>query len=348
MILDGETFEQAAAVDRILAAAEGRGGAGELKRELFASVIEATTHVCSTAQEAAERLRSLRAETHAVAASEGLLIAAAGTHPFSRPQDQPIANEPVYKDFARWAGPSARRQGVNGLHVHVGMPSADACFLALEGVLPWLPLLLALSANSPYLAGEETDLASTRAEVLAELPRSGAPPQFASYAEWEEFTETWIELGILRTYTAAWYDVRLHPKFGTLEVRMPDQPTNVELSVAFTALIQALCVSVLREPPRAHRPSERGAYQQNRWTALRFGPRARFVHPDGDRVTTVPELTAELLDFVGPAASELGTTALLAPLDPERCEGDRQLEIGRTRDLRAVVADVVERSVRSA
>ena len=160
-----------------------------------------------------------------LAEERGLRLAAAGSHPTSRPEDEEIADEARYAEFVDYAGVSARRQGVSGLHVHVGMPSAEACFHALEGVLPWLPVVLALSANSPYLAGQETGMQSNRAEVLAQLPRSGAPPAFASYEDWEAFVDAFARLGIGADYTRFWWDIRPHPTFGTLEVRMPDQPT---------------------------------------------------------------------------------------------------------------------------
>ena len=191
-----------------------------------------------------------------LAKERGLELAAAGTHPFSRPKDQEIVDEPRYTEFVDYAGISARRQGVSGLHVHVGMPSAEACFHALEATLPWLPVILAMSANSPFLAGEETGLASNRAEVLAQLPRSGALPAFRSYEEWEAFVDRFVRLGIAADYTRFWWDVRPHPKFGTLEVRMPDQPTSLAVTAAFTALVQALCVTVLEGEPPAVRPAD--------------------------------------------------------------------------------------------
>jgi carboxylate-amine ligase len=216
---------------------------------------------------------------------------------------------------------------------------------ALEGVLPWLPLVLALSANSPYLAGEETGLASKRAEVLAELPRAAAPPAFGSYAAWEGFVERFVRLGLADSYTRFWWDIRPHPTFGTLEIRAPDQPTSVELSAAFAALLQALCATVLDGPATA--PANRGDYAQNRWAAFRFGPRAELIHPDGQRLVPVEELAYELLALIEPAVRELGTVDLLRKLHPRRCEGDRQLEVGRAQGLKAVAVEVAERTVRS-
>src|SRR5205823_13054865 len=252
------------------------------------SMVELATGVCESAADAVAALTELRAGAAEAAGLDGLRIAAAGTHAFSLPTAQQVAPDPRYRQFVEYAGISARRQAVCGLHVHIGMPGAEECMRALEGVLPWLPLVLALSANSPYLAGEETGLASKRAEVLAELPRAAAPPVFPSYADWEAFVERFVRLGLADSYTRFWWDIRPHPRFGTLEIRAPDQPTSVELSCAFAALLQALCATVLEGP--APRPANRGDYAQNRWAALRFGPRAELVHPDGDRVLQVPEL----------------------------------------------------------
>jgi glutamate---cysteine ligase / carboxylate-amine ligase len=345
MILDAGTLALAPGVEALVAAAEGRPLPGVLKMELLASMVELATDVCAGPVEALAALRELRAAADEGAKGSGLRIAAAGTHPFSLPHAQDIAPDPRYREFVEYAGISARRQAVCGLHVHVGMPGPEECMRALEGVLPWLPLVLALSANSPFLAGEETGLASARAEVLALLPRAAAPPVFASYRDWEAFVERFVRLGLADGYTRFWWDIRPHPHFGTLEIRSPDQPTAVELTAAFAALLQALCVTVLDgEPPP---PANRGDYAQNRWAALRFGPRAELIHPSGERLVSVQELTYELLALVEPAVRELGTVELLRTLDPRTCEGDRQLEVGRDRGLEAVAADVSGRTVRS-
>jgi len=345
MILDAETLALTPGVEALVSWAEGRSLPGVLKMELLASMVELATGVCASAAEARESILALRAAAAEAARENGLAIAAAGTHAFSTPTAQQIAPDPRYREFVEYAGISARRQAVCGLHVHVGMPGADECMAALEGVLAWLPVVLALSANSPFLAGEETGLASSRAEVLAQLPRAGAPPAFGSYAEWEAFVERFVRLGLADGYTRFWWDIRPHPRFGTLEIRVPDQPTSVELTAAFVALLQALCATVLEGPPP--RPAERGDYAQNRWAALRFGPRAELIHPDGQRVLPAPELAHELLALVEPAIHDLGTVELMRALDPRRCEGDRQLEVARAVSLEAVCADVAERTVRS-
>jgi carboxylate-amine ligase len=340
MILDATTHAQVAGVDRILRGVEGMSLPGRLKTELFASVFETNTNVCSTVAEVDAALPVLRQAAARAAKREGLSIAASGTHPFARPEAQPIVKEERYVTFLGYGGISVRRQGVQGLHVHVGMPSADDCWRCLEAILPWLPVVLALSANSPWFAGELTGMASNRAPILAELPRGGAPAAFASYAEWEAWIERLVAIGVMEDYTRIWWDVRPHPALGTLEVRIPDQPTDVGLSSAFAALVQAMCAAALAGelPGRPLRVD----YVQNRWAAARFGPPASLIHPDGSSFPTATELAGELLERVRPAAARLGGADVLARLDPSRCEADEQLD---EPDPREVAAALVRRSV---
>lgn len=338
MILDAQTHALAPAVEELVEATGELHLAGTVKTELLASVAELTTDVCADVEEAVEQLAALRAAVTAAASERGLTIAAAGTHPFSTPERQAVVQEERYLRMLDYAGSTARRQGVSGLHVHVGMPDAETCYGTLEAVLPWLPLVLALSANSPYLSGDESGLMSARAEILALLPRSGAPPAFGSYAGWRAFVERLASAGLPPSpgYTSFWWDVRPHPHYGTLEIRIADQPTALERTQSVVDLLRRLCRWGAESAPRpAVDPARRGDYQQNRWAAARFGPRAELIHQDGDRLAPVPELAAELTELIGP----------LTGLDPKRCEGDRQLEVGRTQGLEAVCADLVARSV---
>jgi carboxylate-amine ligase len=237
-----------------------------LKAELFAAVVELNTSICSSVAAAVAELRELRAEAKRRAAEAGLVLAAAGTWPTAVSEEQPITEDEGYRRFVEYAGSSARRQYCSGLHVHVGMESPEACLARLEAVLPWLPLVLAISVNSPYVSARETGLASARAEILSLLPRSGAPPTFGSYGDWERFAERLVALGLADEYTRIWWDIRPHPRYGTLEIRMPDQPTALEATGAIAGLVHALVRAV--EPDG---PADRGAYAENRWAALRFG-----------------------------------------------------------------------------
>ena len=333
MILDAGTFDQVGEVDKIVGELQGRELPGVVKTELFASVCELATEPCADADEAGAALGALRQAAGEAAAAHGLVVAAAGSHPFADPEAQPVVQEPRYTDFVDYAGVSARRQGVQGLHVHVAMPGPDECYAVLEAILPWLPLVLALSANSPYLAGRATGMASNRALVLAELPRSGGPPAFGSYRGWEDWVERLVSIGVTADYTRIWWDVRPHPRLGTLEIRMPDQPTSLARSTAFVALVRELCRWALQGGPSEVNPADRGDYAQNRWAAARFGPRAELVHPEGERAVHVAELWAELRET-------LADVAALDALDAAGCEADLQLAL----DPRAAAADLVTRT----
>jgi carboxylate-amine ligase len=342
MLVDAASYDQVPAVDRVLE----RAGTVGLKTELFASIVESNTEPLERADEIEAALRSLRLAAGDAARAEGLAIAAAATHPFADPEHQAIVDEKRYTSFAGYGGVTVRRQGVQGLHVHVSMPTPEACWTCLELVLPWLPVVLALSANSPWFRGERTGMASNRAPVLAELPRAGAPPSFASYAEWEVWLARLARLGVAQDHTRLWWDVRPHPTFGTLELRIPDQPTDVGLSAAFAALLQALCATALAGglPERRGLLADRGRadYAQNRWAAARFGPRAELLHPDGRSTATAAELGAELLALVASAAQELGGAEHLERIDPATCEADLQL---RFETAQEAAADLVTRSL---
>jgi glutamate---cysteine ligase / carboxylate-amine ligase len=298
-----------------------------IKAELFASVVELNTDVCSSVADAVAELGELRRRAKDRAASAGLALAAAGTWPTAIPEEQAITKDESYERFVEYAGSSARRQYCSGMHVHVGVQSPEACMAALESVLRWLPVVLALSANSPYLAGRETGLSSVRAEILALLPRSAAPPVFGSYAEWEAFAERLVGLRLADSYTRIWWDVRPHPRFGTLEVRMSDQPTMLEATEALAGLVRALVSSAAKDGP-----TDRGAYAENRWAALRFGREASLIHPDGSRLASVAELVDEL-------AARLGNEVI----DPVRDldQAGEQLSHGRAEGMRALCERLV-------
>jgi glutamate---cysteine ligase / carboxylate-amine ligase len=231
MLLDQETLALAPGVERLLPA-EG------LKTELFSCLVETNTPVCETAFEARDELVRLRRFAAERAAREGLVVAATGSHPFSIPEEQPIVQEPRYLKMVDELGATAKGQLVCGLHVHVGMESFEACLRALDGVRPWLGDLLRLSANSPYLAGKETGALSSRLARLRRLPRGGPPPLLKTVADWEAAVAA---AGI--DYTRIWWDARPHPRLGTLEVRIADQPTSVDRAAALVALVQALCAA---------------------------------------------------------------------------------------------------------
>jgi carboxylate-amine ligase len=319
MLLDAATFAPVAAVDVFVRGAAERDLPGIFKTELHASVVELATGICVGVEDAVAALRELRAAADEIARANGLRVAAAGSHPTAPIESLPIVAEERYASLVRELGYVIRRQGVNGLHVHVGVASTEECYERLEAVLPWLPVVLALSANSPFVSGTATGMLSNRVAVLAELPRSGAPPAFGSYAAWETWVERFVDLGVMEDYTRVWWDIRPHPRLGTLEVRMPDQPTALERTALIARLVRALV-----ESAPAREPTNRGDYAQNRWSAAHGGMDAQLLHPDGDRRVVARDLARQVLGR--------------EPPDPEALQ---QLDVGPL----GAAADLVERTL---
>ena len=318
VVLDSRTLEQVGRGPELVAALEGRALPGRAKTELHASVIELNTDPCATAADVLGSLRVLRREAADAAAALGLAIAATGTHPSSVAVDQPIVPEERYVTMVAHHELSARRQNVQGLHVHLAMPSGEECWRVLEGMLPLLPAVLAVSANSPWFEGQLTGMASNRAPVLAELPRTAAPPPFGSFAGWAAWVDRMVRLGVIADYTRIWWDIRPHPLLGTLEVRMPDQPTSVERTAALAGLLQDLARTLLNGDAAS---ADRADYEYNRWAAARFGPTAELIAPDGERTVRAFELFGA---------------------EWERAEAELQV---RWSDPRDATADLVERSL---
>jgi carboxylate-amine ligase len=318
MILDADTLAPAPAVDVLLRGAAGLDLPGSLKTELHASVVELNTDVCGNVADAIAALRELRAAADGIARDNGLVVAAGGAHPAVPLESLPVVQEPRYLEMLEQIGYPARRQGVNGLHVHVGVESAEHCYERLEAVLSWLPVVLALSANSPFVDGVANGMLSNRAGVLAELPRGGAPPAFESYAAWEAWVERLVSIGVMADFTRIWWDIRPHPRLGTLEIRIADQPT----SLARTELIVRVLRDLVEHAPA--RVTPRGDYVQNRVAAASFGLDARLIHPDGGSVVGAREIARELLGA-----------------EPPEPEALAQLAAGAS-----VVADLVARTLR--
>jgi carboxylate-amine ligase len=280
-----------------------------VKYELFTSIVELATPVCASAEQVLEELRVLRRRV-----AERATLLASAMHPFARGADQEVVDTDHYRDVAARLGPALHDQLVCGLHVHVGLRSPDEALRAYENVVRFLPALLAVSANSPYAEGERTGLRSSRAPRLAFAP----PPAFDSYAGFLAFRES-PEAGRM------WFDARLSPAFGTLELRLADQQTDVRRSAALAALVQALVARAAEEP--VGEPFPREDYAELRARASR------------------EELPLdELAAYVEPAARSLGTWDEVRTLleAPQECE--RQLEIGERDGLAALAADLVARS----
>jgi carboxylate-amine ligase len=326
MLLDRETLGLAQAIEPVLRRA---GDGGLLKPELLQCQVEISTQPCRTASEALDELRALRRELVAEAASCGIRVAAAGTHPFSPIEEQRFTARHRYRELVAALRYAARRVAVFGMHVHVAVDGVDKGIQIVEALLPELPLLLALSASSPFLAGDETGLASTRIVLGQSMPRTGLPPAFESYAEYAGSLEQLRHAGALEDSTYVWWDARLHPTFGTIEVRIMDVQPSVEDAGAIAGLIQALVRHLGKGYDRGEgvRRANRFIVGENRWLAARYGLRAPLVS-DGESARSARELVLELVDRLAGDAEAVGAGWALervAAMAAEGSSAERQL-----------------------
>ncbi len=295
-LVDSETLEAAPVFEQVVPNPDGR-----LKPELFACIVETTTPVCRDADEVLTELQRLR-ERVSIAST----FVAAGTHPLARGAEQPILPLPRYTRMREELGDVIYTQLLCGLHVHVAMPDEKTCLRAYEGVVPWLPTLLALSANSPFAEGRATGLRSTRAERLLLMPTGGTPPPLPGWSAWEEATAG--------DDTRRHWDAWPRPDHGTLEVRVMDQQTDARRSAGFAAIVQALVAAVADEEPQVY---DRELYAQRRADAAR-------LPPDSDEVAALAEL-------VGPRRYAKHVFA-------GRPGAERQLELGPEAALRELAS----------
>ncbi len=344
MLLDPDTLALAAAIEPIIAGERERGPA---RRELMQCQAEVGTRPCRTVAELLEELVALRSTLGMDAAGEGVLVAAAGTHPFSRAEEQPITPAHRYRELVAALRYSARRTLCYGMHVHVAVGGADKALAIIEALLTDLPLLLALSTSSPFLDGDETGLSSTRLIVLQTMPRTGLPPVLESWREFEATLAGLRRAGAMADATYLWWDVRPQPRLGTVEVRIMDVQPRVADSAALAGVVQALVRHHGKRYDRGEgfAKANRLVVGENRWLAARHGLRARLV-TEGDEAVGARTLIADLLDRVADDAIALECEWALERVEAIAAAGtsaDRQLrQVRQGHSLDDVLRGLVE------
>jgi carboxylate-amine ligase len=353
MIVDSETLDLTNSIEGLLQDLAETDAEGEVKPELMESVCEIATTPCNSAAEAGGQLEVLRRTVRTVADGRGLAIGAAGTHPFAMWEDQRIVSRPRYRDLVAGLQFVARQELIFGIHVHVGIDDPDKAIHVVNGMRVHLPLLLALSANSPFWRANQTGLLSTRTPIFRAFPRVGIPPRYDDFEDWQRRIEFMVASKAISDYTYLWYDVRPHPNFGTVEVRVMDSQTRLEHTLALAALVQAM-VKELAEHFEAGLKLSRYPYEmldENKWLAARHGLDGELVDlPSRDRVRT-GELARRLVDRLRGHAEDLGSERELAGIEDllERGNGaSRQLVVFEANhDLREVVGEIVDKTVPS-
>ena len=348
MLLDPETWDLVQHIDSVLAAVEAGEHQGRLHAELMQSVLEVTTPVCRTAADVMQSLSQLRGYVADIAREQGCRFGSAGTHPFSLFERQRITARDRYRNLVDQLQYIARRELIFGMHMHVAVDDPEKAIQVMNGLLVYLPQMLALSASSPFWRGEPTGLSSSRQMVFAAFPRSGPPPRFRDYADYAEVVGQLERTGCIADYTHIWWDIRPHPRLGTIEMRVCDAVTRLEDVVAITAFFQALVklhcelYEAGREIPTWHRLLT----TENKWLAARYGLEAPIMDLATGRRNRVPvaQLVRRTLRDIEPHARELGSERELDGIREILARGngsDRQLRVwNANRDIVEVVREI--------
>src|SRR5579862_5474137 len=350
MLLDGESFDLVQHIDTVLAAVAGHELEPRINAELMQSVLEIATPVCRTPADVRTQLRSLRGYVGEVARKRGMHVGSAGTHPFSLFERQRITAKDRYRALVDQLQYIARRELIFGMHVHVAVDDPEKAIQVVNALIAHLPELVALSASSPFWRGEATGLRSSRHMVFAAFPRSGPPPRFRDYADYAEVVGQLERTGCIADYTHIWWDIRLHPRLGTIEIRICDAVTQLDDVIALTALCPALVkyyserYDAGEEIPSYHRILT----TENKWLAARYGIEAPVMDLLTGRRNRVPvaQLVRRTVKLVQPHAEDLGSERELTGIEEILRRGngaDRQLRVfNANRDIVEVVREIAE------
>jgi len=346
MLLDSEDLSLAQAIEGVLERVPA-DREGQVKPELMQSVLEIATKPCQSVAEAGEELRQLRRMMSDIVEDLGLQYAASGTHPFALWEEQKIVERPRYEELIDELGFIARQELIFGTHVHVAIEGPDRAIYVADGIRLFLPLLLALSANSPFWRGDRTGMMSTRTPVFRAFPRAGVPPHYGTWEIYSNRVEQMMRGGAIEDYTYLWWDVRPHPNLGTVETRVFDQQTTLEHTIALAALTISLAhrFSSLydAEEPLVGFPTE--LIDDNKVRAALRGMDGTLIDFRRGEQLPAERMATALVEELGADASELGCAPELELMDDllgARSGAHRQLRHWeRHRDLSKLVAEMI-------
>ncbi|TKJ35638.1 glutamate--cysteine ligase [Blastococcus sp. CCUG 61487] len=283
------------------------------KHELLQSTVEIITGICTTVAEAKDDLAGTLAEVAAAAEQRGLGLLCAGTHPFSDWQTQAISPKERYLELVERMQWMARRMQIFGVHVHVGIRAPEKAIPIVNALCQYIPHFLALSASSPYWVGCDTGLASSRTKIFEGMPTAGLPYQLAGWDEFEEYMETLISTKAIESVREVWWDVRPHPDFGTVELRICDGLPTLDEIGAVAALAQCLVEQFDHQLDRGYTLPTPASWvlRENKWRAARYGLDADIVVDEKGTVQPVRQAIVELVEELRPTAKRLGCEAEL-------------------------------------
>ncbi|MFZ9262160.1 MAG: carboxylate-amine ligase [Chitinophagaceae bacterium] len=319
----------------------------KVKAEMHQAVVEVGTDICSNIENARKDITHLRKTIKDIATLKGFSVGAAGTHPFSTWRKQLITDHERYKEIVNEMQDAARSNLIFGLHVHVGMPSKEMAIHIANAARYFLPHVFALSTNSPFWERRNTGFKSYRTKVFDKFPRTGIPDYFDSYSAYENYVNLLIKTNCIDNAKKIWWDLRVHPFYGTVEFRVCDVPLTVDESVAFAALFQCICAKLfkLRLSNLTFMIYPRALVNENKWRASRYGIDDKLIDFGIEKEVPTKDLIMELLDFVDDVVDELGCRTELKTIEKIIQKGtgaDRQLEAYKVKQDHESVAAFIE------
>lgn len=349
-VIDPSTRELTSHEQRIVEIAN-KEWKDKAKAEMHQAVVEVATDICADIQEARNQICSMRQIISDIAKSLNLRIGAAGTHPFSAWQKQLITPNPRYDEIVQELQDAARSNLIFGLHVHVGIPDRNMALHIANSIRYFLPHLFALSTNSPFWEGRNTGFKSFRTKVFDKFPRTGIPDYFESIAEYDNYVNLLIKTRCIDNAKKIWWDIRVHPFFPTIEVRICDIPMRADETLAITALIQAIVAKLykLREANLNFMIYKRALINENKWRASRYGIEGKLIDFGKETEVETRILINQLLDFVDDVVDDLGSRREINYIHNILKNGTgaaRQLKVyGETGSLEKVVDFIIEETL---
>src|SRR5947207_22954 len=281
----------------------------KVKAEMHQAVVEVGTDICADADEAWQDVAALRKTISEIAGSLGFAMGAAGTHPFSHWESQLITDHIRYNELVNELQEAARSNLIFGLHVHVGMENREMANHIANSTRYFLPHIYALSTNSPFWEGRQTGYKSFRTKVFDKFPRTGIPEAFDSIESYENYVKLLVKTNCIDNAKKIWWDLRVHPFFNTVDLRICDVPMTVDETIALTALFQAVCAKIykLRSQNLNFIQYSRSLINENKWRASRYGIDGRLIDFGKEEEVNTRVLISELLEFVDDVVDHLGS-----------------------------------------
>ena len=306
--VDRQNGAQVPAAPRLLSGIEPTP---RIKSELFTSTIEINTAIHQETFSCMDELTALHSRVSGLLEAQDAALLSSGTHPFSRWQEQQVSDDPRYHRLLQRLCWTARRFNIFGIHVHIGMPDGDTCIAAMNHLLPVMPVFLAISANSPFWCGQDTGLSSTRLKVFEGLSQSGMPFYFEDWKDFANCANRLMGTGSIDSVRDIWWEMRPHPDFGTLEVRIGDMPATRADTLAYTAYVRAEVMAAAHADTPSYRRVHPSLIRENRWRACRYGMDAEIIDPDGEKVVPVLDLLGSRLEWLANSGADAADVAIV-------------------------------------